>query len=184
MFEVLQVKIMVAADVLCVDQRWYWTISMLPGPGALHHGADIIEMCCLDLGAALPPQLLGALDRPYSIIKMRQALRIYMRKKLLKRLLEWYCMGNLAGSGQSRLKNSQSASVCVSQSPAKAGYAAAHITLLGVGLYVDVALTQWNGVFWTALQNHQSKQFYRPFGSNESAQRSMVRGFFVFFCFR
>lgn len=42
-----------------------------------------------------------------------------------------------------------------------AGYAVAHITLLGVGLYVDVALTQWNGVFWTALQNHQSKQFYR-----------------------
>lgn len=42
-----------------------------------------------------------------------------------------------------------------------AGYAAAHVTLLGVGLYVDVALTQWNGVFWTALQNHQSKQFYR-----------------------
>lgn len=42
-----------------------------------------------------------------------------------------------------------------------AGYAAAHLTLLGVGLYVDVALTQWNGVFWTALQNHQSKQFYR-----------------------
>lgn len=41
------------------------------------------------------------------------------------------------------------------------GYAAAHVTLLGVGLYVDVALTQWNGVFWTALQNHQSKQFYR-----------------------
>ncbi|CAK9115856.1 unnamed protein product [Durusdinium trenchii] len=43
----------------------------------------------------------------------------------------------------------------------QAGYAAAHLTLLGVGLYVDVALTQWNGVFWTALQNHQSKQFYR-----------------------
>lgn len=43
----------------------------------------------------------------------------------------------------------------------EAGYAVAHITLLGVGLYVDVALTQWNGVFWTALQNHQSKQFYR-----------------------
>ena len=101
-----------------------------------------------------------------------------MGKKLLKRLLQWYCMGNLAGSGQgwsrSRLTNSQCA--------AEAGYAAAHVTLLGVGLYVDVALTQWNGVFWTALQNHQSKQFYRPFGSNESAERSMARGFFVLFC--
>jgi len=68
------------------------------------------------------------------------------------------------------------------ESPAEAGYAAAHVTLLGVGLYVDVALTQWNGVFWTVLQNHQSKQFYRPFGSNESAERSMARGFFVLFC--
>ena len=39
-----------------------------------------------------------------------------MGKKLLKRLLQWYCVGNLAGSGQgwsrSRLTNSQSASVC------------------------------------------------------------------------
>lgn len=41
-----------------------------------------------------------------------------------------------------------------------AGYAAAHIALLAVALYVDVALTQWNGVFWSALQNHKSKQFY------------------------
>ena len=57
MSKVLQVKITVAADVLCVDQRRY------PGPGALHHGTDIIEMCCLDPWAAL-----GALDRPYSII--------------------------------------------------------------------------------------------------------------------
>eukprot|EP00931_Biecheleriopsis_adriatica_P004415 TRINITY_DN106091_c0_g1_i1.p1 TRINITY_DN106091_c0_g1~~TRINITY_DN106091_c0_g1_i1.p1 ORF type:complete len:768 (-),score=158.80 TRINITY_DN106091_c0_g1_i1:62-2365(-) len=41
-----------------------------------------------------------------------------------------------------------------------AGYGIAHFVLLGMSLYVDVALTQWNGVFWTALQNHQSAKFY------------------------
>lgn len=41
------------------------------------------------------------------------------------------------------------------------GYGVAHALLLGIGLYVDFVLTQWNGVFWSSLQSKASLKFYQ-----------------------
>ena len=131
-------------------KSWKLIAWLLAGLGALHHGTNIFEVRHLNL--KWDPILVRRAS--FRVLKgVLWHLEIPWDTWYILVLHDWYEL------------------VC----QVEAGYAVAHITLLGVGLYVDVALTQWNGVFWTALQNHQSKQFYRVLAAIRQSRLVIVR---------